>query len=224
MLRKVIFIGICVFLLTSAASYWIYRAAISGPKFYRELISEDQSDARQLGSQLESTVLELHNAAVRENEWSLEVTDDEINAWLVDHLPRKYPRQNPDSIVDPRVKIADGEIKFAFRAKSTSFPVVVCVHVEPFVTSDGNNIGLCITKSYVGLLPLGKKRVVEQLSSAAAKIKIPIAWSQDKNGPVAMLSPQIKLAKEVERKIEITSIKISGASLMLSGTASDSTD
>lgn len=224
MLRKVIFIAICVFLLTSVISHWMYRVAISGPKFYRDLISESRPDVRQLGDQLESAILELHNSAVRENKWSLEVTDAEINAWLVDHLPRKYPRQNPDGITDPRVKIADDKIMLAFRVKSESFPFVVCIHVEPFITSDGNNIGLSISKAYIGMLPLGKKRIVDQLSSAASKIDIPIAWSQDKNGPIAILSPQFKLAKELERKIEIKSIQVTGSSLHLSGTASDSSE
>ena len=224
MLRKVIFVAICVFLLTSVISYLMYRAAISGPKFYRDLTTESRSDARQLGDQLESAILELHNSAVRENEWSLEVTDQEINAWLVDYLPRKYPLQNPDSITDPRVKIADDEIKLAFRVKSERFPFVVCIHVEPFITSDGNNIGLSFSKAYIGILPLGKKRIVEQLSSAASKIDIPIGWTQDKNGPIAILSPQIKLAKQLERKIEIKSIKVMGSSLYLSGIASDSSE
>ena len=85
------------------------------PEFYRAVLEVDQERAAANGFQLEQNLVRLQNAARTKQPWRVELTQEQINGWLVSDLPEKFPGSLPEQIQDPRVAIEDDILKFGFK-------------------------------------------------------------------------------------------------------------
>ena len=62
--------------------------------------------------------------------WSAQFSDDQINAWLMEELPRKFPRLLARGASDPRVVIEDNRILAAVRYKNRRIDTVISCEVS----------------------------------------------------------------------------------------------
>lgn len=223
MLKKKIWLGICVFLLVLLAlAVWVYRAAVMGPDYYRQSLVIEENEARRLGEELEDRYLSAHNRMVRESTWSLAVSDAQLNGWIASTLKEKYPRFQPTQIDNIRTSLEGDRIRIAFRVKDAIVPIVICVELQPYVTADDQNIAFRLDQVCTGVLPLPKKQASEQITNALTKMKIPIVWSVENGVPLGLIPSSFEMKNGIERKWQIKSIKIEEGQMIINGTATDS--
>src|SRR5580765_5174708 len=76
------------------------------PAFYAAAMADKQPVAtrREQATKFEQTTLQLVNEIRFEDEWSHEITDEMVNAWLAEELPVKFGDCVPPDVSAPRVK------------------------------------------------------------------------------------------------------------------------
>ena len=223
MFKRRLWFGICVFLvLIAAPAWWLYRLAVLGPDFYQAAQNIPVQVLNSQGEELESRLLEAHNNAVRQQTWSLEFTDEQLNGWIQSTLPRKYPRFRFAEIENLCLSFQQDKIQIAFRVKQAVIPVVVCIQLAPFITHDEKNIAIRLEKIRTGLIPLPKKRATDQVTQALGKAQVPVVWTVENGQPLGLLPSSFPMAKEIKRTWRIKNLTISDRRLSLSGIAFDS--
>lgn len=222
MLSRKIWIGICVFLfLVVIVAFACYRSSIRGPQFYREAIQVDSGQNTVLGEALENDFLNAHNTAIRESNWNMVISDEQLNGWIATHLAKKYARYYPRQIENLCTSFAGNRIRIAFKVKQGWIPLVVTIQADLFMTGDEQNIALRLEKMGTGYIPFPKKQATERISKAMDGSDISILWTTEQGQPLGLMPVQFDLAKKTKRRIIVTHLSIQDRKLIVAGTAAD---
>ena len=101
-----LFIGcLAIVVIAAALGLYGYRSLNQVPAFYAEALAQPAAEPAKAAYQFEQEVLELQNDVRREGDWQATFSAEEINGWLANDLPVKFPRALPEHVSDPRVAI-----------------------------------------------------------------------------------------------------------------------
>ncbi len=223
MARRIFLTCFVLLLLSAVLGSLIYRSIVIGPAFYREMMLEADEKLKSAGDSLEEKSLGLHNVAVREDKWSVEFTQSEINGWLGSHLPQQYPRQTPKNASGIRIRLQnEGKCQVVFRLQQGWIHGVISIHLEVFMISNSEQLGIRIEQAKMGWLPIPINRLIDQFNDLAQKADINLVWTQQNDAPTALLTPKFDLKENIGRRVTLQRLLINKEKLVLSGTATAS--
>jgi hypothetical protein len=108
------------------------------PEFYRISRTRLADPAVRTAAVEEFTAQaeELEQAVTREAAWRVEFTEDQINAWLLDELPRRIRERDRRFVQDPLVDLSAGTVQIGARIDAPDYRGVVSVAVKPTIEPD----------------------------------------------------------------------------------------
>lgn len=184
--RLVIALALAAFAigLSVGGLYWATRQV---PDFYRQSLAR-QSDADPAsGERFEQQALALHSQLQHAGRWEIRFTQDEINGWLADDLPRKFPRLLPEGLSDPRVAIDGNALRLAVRYRRGSVDTVLSLSGDAYLTDQPNEVAVRIGQARAGFVPVPLGRLLDDIRARAVLAGVPLRWTEADGAPVALL-------------------------------------
>jgi len=212
-----ILLGLIVLL---GAVLYIWRPWEHEEEWYVEVTAPAEPVAREkqveAGEEFERQALDLRNDARHTGAWEASFTDTQVNGWLANDLNEKFPGRLPTTIQDPRVKFVADNAKIAFRVKTTKMDAVIIVGVDVYLTDKPNELALRLRDAHAGLLPLPKKQVVDTVTKAAAKLNVPVVWSQNDGDPVALLQIPEQI-EQIDGRLTLETVEVRDGEIHFTG-------
>jgi hypothetical protein len=204
-------------LLGAGAAAYVLREIGEVQPFYAAAIQADPRDVEIAGRRAEDRVETLLEVPKGTDRWETVFTDEEVNGWLAVVLEEKYTKLLPPEVTDPRVAFTPGGCKIGYRYQGRRIEGVVSVEGDAYMDAD-DVPAVRLRAAWFGGLPLPMSRVVEEITDAAAKLKIPIRWSEKDGDPVLLASVTDALSTEEERR-QLERLELRDGELLLAGRA-----
>lgn len=201
------------------ASWWAVEQTHYVPEFYTRA-TKPQHASVQPKSHRPTT--ELQQVSADESEtgvWNATFSDDEINAWLIEELPSKFPRLLAKGASEPRIVIEDNRVLAAARYKKGHLDIVISCELEVELTEQPNMLALRVKDLKAGALPLPLHNFLKGISSEAAKGDIDIRWDVTDAGPIALVTVPSEHPRYVASPVIVESVKLVDRTLILAGQA-----
>ena len=217
-LKFLFYTFLLLLLLAIVAGFALYRASQQKPQFYVEALKAPPPEVREAQrEQFEQQAVELRNQALQEGDWRAAFTDDQINAWLADELPKKFPDLLPKEISKPRIKITEKEILAACGYQDQRISTVFSLAMSARLTDQPNEMALTIRSVKAGLAPVPLSRILPMAKERAAKEAPEIRWTTDEDGSPVMLIPLRFADDDSETDIQLKTLELQEGALDFSG-------
>lgn len=204
-------------LLGAGGAAYVLREIDEVQPFYAAAIQTDPQDLEIAGRRAEDRVETLLAVPKVTGRWETVFTDEEVNGWLAVILEEKYAALLPPGVTDPRVAFTPGGCKIGYRYQGRRIEGVVSVEGDAYMDAD-DVPAVRLRAAWFGGLPLPMSRVVEEITDSAAKLKIPIRWSEQEGDPVLLASVTDALSTDEERR-QLERLELRDGELLLAGRA-----
>ncbi|NND99679.1 MAG: hypothetical protein HKN47_20365 [Pirellulaceae bacterium] len=201
----------------SLASYWAIQQTKYVPEFYSRASQRLPAQTIEASQRLQHGVEKLRNDAGQLGSWRASFSDAEINAWLVEELPKRFPRLLKRGVEDPRIVIEDGRVLVAARYKDRRFDTIVSFEVEAELTEQANMLALRLKNLRAGALPLPLSKFVKGITREAARGNIDVRWDMTETGPIALVTVPRDDPRFVMTPVIVESLRLAEGDLILSG-------
>lgn len=198
-------------------SWWALGRTKVVPDFYTRAADRLPEDLDSAIARLEKDVVQLQGDASKLGSWQAVFTDEQINAWLVQQLPREFPNLLPPGVDDPRVMIEDGRVFVAARYKNNHLDTVISFEVSPALTEHPNILAVRVTNLRAGALSLPLKSFLRGISQEAAKSDMEVRWDMDRSEPVALVAIPGEHPNFVHSPVIVESVYLGDGILALAG-------
>ena len=213
-----LFIGcLAIVAIAAALGLYGYRSLNDVPAFYAEALAKPAPEPAKAAYQFEQEVLELQNDVRREGDWQATFSAEEINGWLANDLPVKFPRALPEHVSDPRVAITPQMIQVACKYADPRFSSVVSLGAEPKMTTEPNVIAIRIKQVRAGALPLPLANFLEEISAHSAHAGVPLRWGEEDGDPVAYITLPMNRPEFEGKTLRVESVELKDGALVVAG-------
>jgi hypothetical protein len=195
------------------------------PAFYSAAMADKLPVAarREQATKFEQTTLQLVNEIRFEDEWSHEITDDMVNAWLAEELPVKFGDCLPPDVSAPRVKFEKGHVLLAFQARKGMWHGVISSRIRAWV-SGPNQLALDIESARVGLVPVPVEEMIGDLVKKLSNGGWHLEWKTSGKRDVLVVSLDADDVSEDGQRAVLESVEIEPKSLRISGRRSSASE
>ena len=169
-------------------AWWAYQKTKEVPEFYARAVESIPEDTKEAVKHVEREVEELQKNVTRPGSWHAVFSAGEINAWLKQELPKKFPKLLRQGVQDPRLMIEEGRLLIAARYKDSRIDTVVSFQIAPKLTELPNVLALHVSDLRAGALPLPLDQFLQKISKETAKGDVDVKWEMTDDGPVARIS------------------------------------
>ncbi len=199
------------------ASWWAVRQTRYVPDFYLRAANESPADAEAARGRLRADVEKLKADAAEHGAWSAAFSDEEINAWLAEEVPKTLPRLLHSGGREPRILIEDGKVFAAARYQKDKMDTVISCEVEVELTEQPNVLAIRISKLRAGALPIPLEQFQKRITQELAKGEIDVQWDRTDSGPVALLKIPSERPEYVRTPVVVESVQLHNGHLVLAG-------
>ncbi len=203
--------------LGGGVAWWLVQQTRHVPEFYARATQRLPKPSGELSRRMHADVKKLQRDVATVGYWRAELSDDEINAWLVEELPRKFPRLLARGASDPRVVIEDDRILVAVRYKNRRIDTVISCEVQVALTEQPNMLALKLRQLKAGSLPLPLSKFRKGISKEAARGDVDVRWDTNESGPIALVTVPSEDPRYVINPVTVESVELSDGRLMLAG-------
>lgn len=175
------FIGLVVGIAaTLGGLYWAVQQV---PDFYAEILKEDlapterQREAQVLVAQTKKLVAQLEFV----DTWTHDLTQNQVNSWIIEELPKHHADAIPPGVSEPRVRFTENTVQLGFRIQRTGLTGVVSLQVRPKV-SRPNEIDFEIDWVNAGMVPVPLKQLVSDAVSKYRSERWNLTWGTSAEG------------------------------------------
>jgi hypothetical protein len=219
---KRIAVGLLLTLVVVALSMsWALRQTQQVPEFYTRATQQMPVDIKAASETLQNDVVQLQDAASQLGSWSATFSEEQINAWLVQQLPKEFPLLLPRGVEQPRIAIEDRRILAAARYKNSRIDTVISFEIKVELTETANVLAVRIENLRAGSLPLPLQSFLRGISHEAAKGDIEVVWDMDDNGPVALVTVPSEHPNYQKSPVIIESVMLENGNVLLAGHTGD---
>lgn len=201
----------------STATWWAVEQTQYVPEFYTEATNSLPESTVEASRHLKAGVEQLQSDAAQIGSWHASFSDDEINAWLVEELPKKFPQLLAKGASEPRIVIENDRLLAAVKYKNRSIDTVISCEFHVELTEQPNMLALRVSQLRAGALPLPLNKFLRGITKEAAKGDIEVRWDVTAAGPVALVTVPSEHPGYVSSPVVVESIKLVEGSLDLSG-------
>jgi hypothetical protein len=145
---------------------WVIYSVKQVRPFYTAALATPEQRLIEGNKEFLNRTSRFYNDIRKLGEWSIVLTEDQINGWLAIDLPKNHPDALPPEIRDPRVKIENGVISIGVMVDREPFPVVASLDVRPKFRGT-RAIALQFLGLRIGALPWSLENVMASVRSFA---------------------------------------------------------
>lgn len=216
-LLRSLFVVLLVTVVLVSGAYYLSQQE---PEFYQAALRQTPEVAKQKGAELETIAWDVYNAALEQDHWRGEVSQDQINGWLATGLPKKFPELLPeDDIEDPRVSIRHGEISIAGRAHYQGIRGIVVGKLDVFKTDQNNSFAIRFLSIYSGVIPIPIKSFADKITKGLNQKGYRTTWTELEGDPLlVVIVPEDDLMIHRLYRLNIETIDIEEEKIIVSGT------
>jgi len=165
-----------VLLLTHVPAYYLILLQDPAPAGLRH----------DRAKQFVQATLRLADQVRQQSDWSEEFTEDSINAWLADDLPRQFAGVLPPQVRNPRIKLERGEARLAFQARHGVWSGVIDARLRGWA-SGPREISVEVVSLRAGLVPIPAEEVLNLLAAALRERGWRVDWKGSAAGEVLVV-------------------------------------
>ena len=187
------------------------------PEFYTRATEQNPEKTAEASRRLRADVKQFQEDTSKVGSWNAQFSDDQINAWLMEELPKKFPRLLARGASDPRVVIEDNRILAAVRYKNRRIDTVISCEVEVALTEQPNMLALKVSGLKAGALPLPLSKFQKGISKEAATGDIDVRWDHNETGPIALVTVPSEHPGYVINPVTVESVTLLDGTLKLAG-------
>ncbi len=132
--RWVRIVLVLLLLLAGGVAWLIYTVRQVRP-FYTAALMIPKQRLSEGNKEFLNRTSRFNNDVRKPGEWTLLLTDEQINGWFGVDLANNHPNALPKEIHDPRVKITPEQISFGVMVDREPFPVAASIDFSLKVTS-----------------------------------------------------------------------------------------
>lgn len=199
------------------AGWWAVQQTQHVPEFYARATETPSLVTVRASQQLNVEMEQLQVDAATIGSWHATFGDDEINAWLTQELPKKFPQLLAKGASDPRIIIAEDRVLAAVRYKNRRIDTVISCELEVELTEEPNMLALRVKHLKAGALPLPLSNFLKGISKEAGKGDIDIRWDVTDAGPIALVTVPSEHPRYVSNPVIVESVRLVEGALVLSG-------
>ena len=215
--RLVASILMMIGVVASGVGWWVLRQTSHVPDFYLQAERTLPAQVAEASLRLQTDVQQLQDDAAKRGPWAAAFSDSEINAWLIQELPQKFPKLLASGAKDPRVVIEDGCIRAAVRYSNRRIDTVISCEVEVELTEEPNMLAVRDKNLMAGALPLPLASFLKGISREAATGGVDINWDHTSEGPVALVAVPSEHPNYAQAPVVVESVQLIAGQLVLSG-------
>lgn len=164
----------CLCLATLGAGYVVVSLR-QEPQFYQQkravLADPVRRAAAAEGFTTQATT--LREAVAHQATWRVEFTEEQINAWLLEELPRHMDTAESRRIREPLVELAEGVVRVAARIELEEYRGVLSLEVRPRL-EPGSQLILQLVSLKAGELPIPALRWMGRLQKHLMRTDWPV--------------------------------------------------
>lgn len=221
MRRWIIRITICALLLLIvgclSGGWWALEQTQHVPEFYKRASQSLPASTIEASQHLQQEVEQLQSKAARIGSWQASFSDEQINAWLIEELPGKFPRLLASGASEPRIVIEEGRVLAAVRYKNRRIDTVISCELSVELTEQPNMLALHVQNLKAGALPLPLGNFRKGITNEAAKGGVDIRWDETERGPIALVTVPSEHPNYVSAPVIVESVQLVDGSLQLAG-------
>lgn len=215
---KRIVIAFAVLLVVgSIAGYWAVQQTKVVPEFYARATDRLPIKTREASDRLQHDVEKFQSDVGRLGSWDAAFSDAEINAWLFEELPKRFPRLLSRGMQDPRIAIEDDRVLVAARYQDSRFDTIVSFEVEVELTEEANMLALRLKNLRAGALPMPLTKFLKGITREAARGDVDVKWDMTQEGPIALVNVPREHPGYVASPVIVESVRLVEGVLLLSG-------
>ena len=215
-MRLTIAIGLAL-VVAGAGVYWAVRQTQHVPEFYSQATSQQPKETHRASEQLKEDVSRLQRDAAQLGSWRASFSDNVINGWLIEELPRRFPRLLANGVSDPQIVIREDRVLVAARYKHKHWDTVISFEIEVELTEEANMLAVRLNNLRAGALPLPLDQFKKGITKEAARGDVDIRWDMTNSGPVALVTVPRNHPKYAVSPVIIESIRLADGKLQLFG-------
>lgn len=216
-IKRLVMAGVLLAGLFGGAAWWAVEQTRQVPDFYVRATARQTDRTAQASRQMVAEVEQLQNRVARIGTWQASFSDEEINGWLIEQLPEKFPRLLAYGASEPRIMIEDDRLLAAVRYKNKHIDTVVSCELHVELTEQPNMLALRVENLRAGALPLPLGNFKKGISREAAKGDVEIRWDQTETEPIALVTVPHEDPRYVLGPVVVESIVLVEGKLLLSG-------
>lgn len=204
-------IGTSILLLLVAVLFaWLARRE---PEFYARATIRDPERLNALADSVMRRWSRAANAMQASSEpFSIELTSEEINAWLQRDLMERVRSLVPELREAPRVQLEGSRFRFGIATQLGSGRTVLSFDGSLWLASDGR-LAIQVDHVHAGAAPLPTRLVIEQLVQNLREADYDIEL-RDHEGALVLLA---KVTDENDRSFELLDVRIEDGKLLIAG-------
>ncbi len=192
-----------------------YQATQQVPEFYVQALASNPQQQKQASTEMFNRGSRLLRDTKQRGQWQAQFSTEQINGYLAVDLLKQFPDVLPPEVKDPRVAITPKQLTLACRYESDRISAVLSLGVSVYL-SEPNVIAVRIHKARAGLLPLPLSEVLDQVTTAARTMELPLQWRQTDGDPVALITI-IQPRDESNRPVVLESIELRDGEVHVAG-------
>lgn len=219
MSRRAAFVSVLtLFALVALGLGLAYWSVTQAPSFYVEELQrpvEPEVQKAQAKEFVQAT-MQLVDEIRYDDEWSEQFSQEQINSWLAEELPKKYAKWIPKGTSDPRIRLDAEAVEIAFRCEHPRFQGVISARLKPFV-SGPNELAIKVLSVSLGLVPLPIDQVLDQIGGNLQKTVTDaggrMEWRQMEGSDVLVIHLNDQADKPVLQAVRLAkgTLEISGS-------------
>ena len=200
-----------------SGGWWALEQTQQVPEFYTRATQTLPSSTAEASQDLQEEVEQLQSDAAKIGSWDATFSDDQINAWLIEELPKKFPQLLASGASEPRIAIEDGRLLAAVRYKNRRIDTVISCQLSVELTEQPNMLALQINELKAGALPLPLSNFLRGITHEAAKGGVDVRWDDTDSGPIALVTVPSEHPGYVRAPVIVESIQLIDGNLRLAG-------
>lgn len=222
LLKRAILVGAMLMGGLAVVGFWAHRQSKQVPEFYERAIElPPPEQVAQSSKRLEADVQQLQDDVGHSGQWDAAFKESQINAWLVDQLPQKFPQLSKKGLQDPRIVIEDDCLKAAARFKDHRFDAVISCELRVQLTDQPNRLAISVSRLRAGALPLPISQFQEKVRKLMEKAKFDLQWESRDGEPVAIVDIPREYPGRIREDVVIESIDLQEQLLRVAGRTGD---
>ncbi|WP_182866695.1 hypothetical protein [Stieleria mannarensis] len=222
LIKRMLLVGALLVVSLGATAFWAHRETKKVPEFYeRAIATPPPQEVAESIEQLESDVQQLQDDVARPGAWEAEFAAEQINAWLIDQLPKRFPRLKAKGLQEPRIVIDDGVLMAAARFKDHRLDAVLSCELSVQLTDQPNRLAIAIDQIRAGALPLPLSQFKDRIKLIASKLNLNLQWETRDGESIALIDVPDQYPGHSEGSLIIESIELADHQLKVSGQTGD---
>lgn len=204
-------------LVAMSGGWWALEQTQQVPEFYTRAAETLPASTEEASLHLQQEVEQLQSDAAKVGSWNATFSGDQINAWLIEELPRKFPQLLASGASEPRIVIEDGRLLAAVRYKNRRIDTVISCALSVELTEQPNMLALHVNDLRAGALPIPLNNFLKGITREAAKGDVDIRWDDTQAGPIALVTVPSEHPGYERTPVIVESIQLLEGKLVLSG-------